>query len=76
MVTDLVVQAGGDGDPGDETEDLTCDGADDGALAIRLVPSQDEGDRHDGGTDEDTHHEVDKAEGESQLVEDQRQGYP
>jgi len=61
--SDGAFETSGNGDPGDETEDETGDGADDGAGAVRLVPGEDEGDRHDGGTDEDTHHEVDKAEG-------------
>ena len=68
---DGAFETGGNGDPGDETEDETGDGADDGAGAVRLVPGEDEGDRHDGGTDEDTHHEVDKAEGKFEFIEDQ-----
>jgi len=69
---DGAFETSGNRDPGDKTEDETSDGADDGASAVRLVPGEDEGDRHDGGTDEDTHHEVDKAEGKREFIEDQR----
>mmetsp|Transcript_9057 Transcript_9057/g.41183 ORF Transcript_9057/g.41183 Transcript_9057/m.41183 type:complete len:746 (-) Transcript_9057:32-2269(-) len=68
---DLALEAGGSGDPGDETEDETGDGAADGAGGVRLVPGEHEGDGHDGGTDEDTHHEVDEAKGESNRIEDE-----
>ena len=50
---------------------MAGDGTDDGTLGVRLVPSQNKGDRHDGGADEDTHHKVHETEGQFKFFEDQ-----
>jgi len=68
---DRLVQALSGDDPRDQAKNLAADGADDGTLGVRLVPSQNERDGHDGGADEDAHHEVHETEGQSKLVEDQ-----
>ena len=59
--------------PGDQTADLTDDGTSNGTTRRGVLPGQHKGNRHDGGADEDTHHQVDKAQRQAQFEEDDRQ---
>ena len=59
--------------PRNNSTDLPEQGARDRALGTSLLPGEHHRHRYHGGADNDTHKQVHPAEGESNLVEDDRQ---
>merc|ERR1711966_243788 len=64
---------GGADNPGNHRADLADDGTGDGASRRGVLPGQHKGNRHDCGADEDTHHQIDKAQRQAQFKEDDGQ---